>query len=132
MEPVQKNENDVCSEEEFDESFSEKSQDNEPALVFPESHTHDDEVEEIDHHQQSIEDGQEVLPVVTENEHNEYFNHLLRDQQDFLRSLETAENQMMFDENFMMLVSGIANKNPEKIFTMDYRDPMLQSRLLFN
>ena len=50
---------------------------------------------------------------------------MLEDQQDFLRSLETAENQMMFDEDFMILVSKIANKNSDKMFKKDFRDPAL-------
>ena len=56
---------------------------------------------------------------------NDYFDYLLEDQQDFLRSLETAENQMMFDEDFMILVSKIANKNSDKMFRKDFRDETL-------
>ena len=59
-----------------------------------------------------------------------YLQNLLEDQQDFIRNLETAENQLMLDENFMLLVSDISNKNSQKMFECDHRDENLRSKFL--
>lgn len=37
---------------------------------------------------------------------------------------------MMFDEEFMLLVSDIANKSSEPMFARDFRDPLINGKLL--
>lgn len=57
-----------------------------------------------------------------------YFENILQDQQEFLRSLDQADNQLMLDESFIQLVSDICNKNSHKMFKLDHRDPNVESK----
>lgn len=107
-----------------DENYSENSQEQLTELEqpnFPSDYSDFDQNSEV---------SQEVSPPAQESEENDprsnYLESLLHDQQEFVNSLESAENQLMLDENFILLISNISNKNSERMFDLDYRDEQLQ------
>lgn len=83
-----------------------------------------------------LEGNEEDIPQENQNQQenmnqdprSNYLESLLQDQQEFVNTLESAENQLMLDENFILLISKVSNKNKEEMFKFDHRDERLESK----
>lgn len=115
--------------ENLDEQYSEVSQEveedfEEQEVVFPEDYSEvglgrdEEPVEEEMADERPNLINANTIPSPQSN----YLENILQDQQEFLRSLNQADNQLMLDENFILLVSDMCNKNTQKMFKFDHRD----------
>ena len=110
------------------EAFSQNSEDQEeePTPAFPGDYNELQDAPQAEEElQEDQNNAQESQPRAQQSH---YLEELLQDQQEFINVLETAENQLMLDESFILLVSRIANKNKEQMFDLDYRDPALEGK----
>lgn len=53
---------------------------------------------------------------------NRFFNQVIREQEEFIDSLNQAENQLMLDETFILMISSVCNKKTDDYYSYDHRD----------
>ena len=53
---------------------------------------------------------------------NQFFNQVIREQEEFIDSLNQAENQLMLDEAFILMISSVCNKKTDEFYSYDHRD----------
>lgn len=53
---------------------------------------------------------------------NQFFNQVIREQEEFIESLNQAENQLMLDEAFILMISSVCNKKTDEFYSYDHRD----------
>jgi hypothetical protein len=53
---------------------------------------------------------------------NQFFNQVIREQEEFIDSLNQAENQLMLDEAFILMISSVCNKKTDDYYNYDHRD----------
>ena len=98
---------DAGLEQEDDSDFREAV--NEPPAEFPDDlRGPSAEEEDLVHSDQRVSD--------------QFINSVIEEQQDFIQVLNQAENQLMLDENFIMMISDVCNKKSDEFYFYDYRD----------
>ena len=78
-----------------------------------------------DHHpearQEQAEDQEEDQVATSDN----FINSVIQEQQEFIRVLDQAENQLMLDEHFILVISDVCNRKTDEFYFYDFRDSQL-------
>lgn len=62
---------------------------------------------------------------------SQFIDNIISEQEEFLTSLNQAENQLMLDENFILMISSIANKKTDDFYFYDHRDSNILSMVVW-
>lgn len=74
-----------------------------------------------DHQELQNEDQEEDQAAGSDN----FIDSVIQEQQEFIQVLEQAENQLMLDENFILIISDVCNRKTDDFYFYDYRDSQL-------
>ena len=75
----------------------------------------------LDPHQPQPDEQEEDQLAASDN----FINSVIQEQQEFIQVLEQAENQLMLDENFILVISDVCNRKTDDFYFYDYRDSQL-------
>ena len=67
------------------------------------------------------DDQSSALPEQVSN----FINSVIQEQQEFIRVLDQAENQLMLDEHFILVISDVCNRKTDEFYFYDFRDSQL-------
>ena len=89
------------------------------------------EIDPIEENDEPQPQFPEDNPPEEENESgavsNQFLEAIIQEQQDFLESLNQAQQQLMLDESFILMISGVANKKTDDFYNYDHRDTKVLS-----